>query len=61
MQMHNVGSGPKARTNWTNFQDQDELTRLSWNVQFDKEREKQVVIFNEKLTRCQPITNIVSR
>jgi hypothetical protein len=61
MQMHNVGSGPKARTNWANFQDQDELTRLSWNVQFDKEREKQVVRFNEKLTRCQPITNIVSR
>jgi hypothetical protein len=41
---------------WTDFQDQDELTRLSWNVQFDKERDRQLIRFNEKLIRYQPNT-----
>jgi hypothetical protein len=53
--------GPKARTSWANFQGQEELSRPSWNMQFHKERDGQVVGFNEKLTRCQPITNGVSR
>jgi hypothetical protein len=53
--------GPKARMSWANFSSRDELSRPSWNVQFDKERDGQVVEFNEKLTQCQPITNIVSR
>jgi hypothetical protein len=45
-------------TSWANIQGQDELTRHSWNVQFDKERGGQVVGFNEILTRRQTITNI---
>jgi hypothetical protein len=61
MQLHNVVVDPKARMSWANFQGQDELTRPSWNVQFNKERDRQVVRFTEKLTRCQPITNVVSR
>jgi hypothetical protein len=46
--------GPKARMRWTDLQGQDELTRPSWNVQFDKERDGREVRFNEKLTRHQP-------
>jgi hypothetical protein len=40
---------------------QGELTRLSWKAQFDKERDRQVAEFSEKLTHYQPITNIISR
>jgi hypothetical protein len=36
---------------WADFQGQEELTRLSWNAQFDKEREQQVVEFSN-LTQC---------
>jgi hypothetical protein len=53
--------GPKARTSWADFQGQGKLTRFSRNVQFDKERDGLVVGLNEKLTRHQSITNIVSR
>jgi hypothetical protein len=52
MQLHNVVVDPKARMSWANFQGQDELTRPSWNIQFNKERDRQVVRFTEKLTRC---------
>jgi hypothetical protein len=52
---------PKARMSWANFQGQNALTRPFWNVHFNKERDRQVVGFNEKMTRCQPITNAVSR
>jgi hypothetical protein len=51
-------AGPKARTSWANLQGQNELTRPSWNVQFNKERDGQVVGFNEKLIRHQPISKI---
>jgi hypothetical protein len=53
--------GPKAGRSWANFQGQDSLTKPFWNVQFYKQRGRQVVGFNAKLTRRQPITNIVSR
>jgi hypothetical protein len=49
MQLYNVGSGPHG---------QDELTSPSQNVHFNKERDRRVVGFNEKLTRYQPITKI---
>jgi hypothetical protein len=52
MQLHNVDSEPQG---------QDVLTRPSWNVQFHKERNGQVVGFYEKLIRCQQITNVVLR
>jgi hypothetical protein len=42
-------------------QGQDELTRPSWNAQFDKERDRQVAEISENLIQCQPITNMVSR
>jgi hypothetical protein len=42
-------------------QGQDEPTRPSWNVPFDKEKEKQVAKFFEKLTWRQPIVNTVPR
>jgi hypothetical protein len=42
-------------------QGQDELTRHSWNTQFDKEMDRQMAEFSEKLTLHQPITNMVSR
>jgi hypothetical protein len=54
-----VGNRPKTRTRRTDFQGQDELTRPSWNVQFDKERDRQVDEFSKKLTQYQPITNVV--
>jgi hypothetical protein len=40
---------------------QDELTRPSQSVLFNKDGDWQVAGFGEKLTRCQPITNTVSR
>jgi hypothetical protein len=33
----------------------------NWDVQFDKERDRQVAGFDEKLTWHQPITTAVSR
>jgi hypothetical protein len=36
-----------------------ELTRLSWNAQFDKERTTEVAKFSKKLTHCQLITNFM--
>jgi hypothetical protein len=42
-------------------QGQDELTRLSWNVLLDKDMVGQVARSSGKLTRGQPITNVVSR
>jgi hypothetical protein len=58
MQLHKVDGGPQGRTSWADFQGQDKLTRPSWNVQFKKEKDRQVVRFNEKLIRGQPITNM---
>jgi hypothetical protein len=52
MQLHNVGSWPPG---------QDELTRPFWDAQFDKEKDKQVAEFSEKLTQHQPITHAISR
>jgi hypothetical protein len=52
MQLQNVAGRPQG---------QEELTRPSPNVPFDKDRDGQVAGFSEKLTRCHPITNVVSR
>jgi hypothetical protein len=46
MLVYNVCSWPQG---------QDELTRLSWNIWFPKERDGQIY---EKLTKPQPITYI---
>jgi hypothetical protein len=36
-----------------------ELTRFSWNAQFDKKRNTQVALFSKKLAHCQVITNFM--
>jgi hypothetical protein len=53
--------GSKARVSLADFQGQDELTRTSWNVQFNKEKDRQVAELSENLNQHQPITNVVSR
>jgi hypothetical protein len=58
MQLYNVGRAPQEQDKLGNLQGQDELTRPSWNVQFNKERDRQVIKFNEKLTSHQPFSNI---
>jgi hypothetical protein len=47
-----VGGGPQG---------QDELTSPFQNVLFDKDGDRQVAGFSEKLTRYQSITSIISR
>jgi hypothetical protein len=42
-------------------QGQGELTRLSWNAQFDKQRDRQVTEFGKMLTYWQLITNFIKR
>jgi hypothetical protein len=52
MQLQDVGYGPQG---------QDKLTRPPQNVLFNKDVDRQVARFNKYLTRCQSITNKVSR
>jgi hypothetical protein len=57
MQLHNVSGGPQDQTLRPGRDDQ---TLLECSV-FNKEKDRQMVKFNEKPTRRQPITAVVSR
>jgi hypothetical protein len=58
MQLHKVGNGPQGQDELDKLARQDKMTSPSQKVHFNKERDRQVVRFNEKLTRYQPITKI---
>jgi hypothetical protein len=45
IQLYNVGSGTQGQEEFGKLQCQDELSRPSWNVHFDKEQDGQVVLF----------------
>jgi ribosomal protein L18 len=42
-------------------QGQSELTRLSQNAKYEKERNRQVAEFSKKLIYCQLITNFIKK
>jgi hypothetical protein len=51
MQLHKVGNGPQGQDELDKLARQDKMTSPSQKVHFNKERDRQVVRFNEKLTR----------
>jgi hypothetical protein len=44
-----VGNGTQGQEEFGQLQCQDELSRPSWNVHFDKEQDGQVVLFKKLL------------
>jgi hypothetical protein len=58
MQLPNVGSGPRGQNELGRFSRPERADLTLLGVLFDKERDRHVVRFNEKLTGHQPVTNI---